>query len=125
MESLYAAISINSTFLYFYRAHATHLVKSVKIQSFFWSLFSFELNTEIYFVNFDPADIYLFKVNNRKTRKRWETCSKLAMKTPERRNWRRSSILIVSFEDIPHLFVVFLLLTMSWACSVQMQENAD
>ena len=31
-----------------------------------------------------PANIYLFKVNNRNTRKRCEICSKLA-KTPERR----------------------------------------
>ena len=26
------------------------------------------------------ANIYLFKVNNRKTRKRWEICSKLTIK---------------------------------------------
>ena len=32
-----------------------------------------------------PANIYLFKVNNRNTRKRCETCSKLTIKTPERR----------------------------------------
>ena len=32
-----------------------------------------------------PVNIYLFKVNNRSTRKRCEICSKLAIKTPERR----------------------------------------
>ena len=32
-----------------------------------------------------PANIYLFKVNNKKTRKRGEICSKLKIKTPERR----------------------------------------
>ena len=32
-----------------------------------------------------PANIYLFKVNNRNTRKRFEICSKLTIKTPERR----------------------------------------
>ena len=31
-----------------------------------------------------PANIYLFKVNNRNTRKRCEICSKLTIKTPER-----------------------------------------
>ena len=33
-----------------------------------------------------PANIYLFKVNNRNTRKRCEICSKLTIKTPERRH---------------------------------------
>ena len=32
-----------------------------------------------------PANIYLFKVNNRNTRKRCEIGSKLTTKTPERR----------------------------------------
>ena len=31
-----------------------------------------------------PANIYLFKVNNRNTRKRCKTCSKFTIKTPER-----------------------------------------
>ena len=31
-----------------------------------------------------PANIYLFNVNNRNTRKRSEICSKLTKKTPER-----------------------------------------
>ena len=45
-----------------------------------------------------PVNIYLFKVTNRNTRKRCEICSKLTIKTPERR---------------PHLFLVFLLLTLN------------
>ena len=32
-----------------------------------------------------PSDIYLFKVNNGKTRAMCEICSKLKTKTPERR----------------------------------------
>ena len=36
--------------------------------------------------NDDPAGIYLFKVNNRNTRTRCEICSKLTIKTPERRH---------------------------------------
>ena len=37
----------------------------------------------------DPAGNYMFKVNNRNTRTRCEICSKLTIKTPERRHWRR------------------------------------
>ena len=39
-----------------------------------------------------PVSIYLLKVNNRKTRTKCEICSKLAIKTPERRQWRRSGV---------------------------------
>ena len=60
-----------------------------------------------------PANIYLFKVNNRNTRKRSEICSKLTTKTPTRRQWRRSGVFTVNFEHILHLFVVFLLLTLN------------
>ena len=35
------------------------------------------------------ANVYLFKVNMRNTRKRCKICSKLIIKTPERRQWRR------------------------------------
>ena len=33
----------------------------------------------------NPADIYLFKVNNGNTRTKYEICSKLTIKTPEQR----------------------------------------
>ena len=36
-------------------------------------------------INRTPAGIYLLKVNNRNTRTRCEICSKLTIKTPERR----------------------------------------
>ena len=38
-------------------------------------------------------------------------CSNLTIKIPERRQWRRSGIIIVNFERISHLVLVFLLLT--------------
>ena len=57
-----------------------------------------------------PAGICMFKVNNRNTRKRCEICSNLTIKTPERRQWRRSGVFIVCFEHISHLVLVFLLL---------------
>ena len=34
----------------------------------------------------NPANIYLFKVSNRNTRKKCEICSKLTIKTPEQRH---------------------------------------
>ena len=34
----------------------------------------------------DAADNYMFKVNNRNPRTRYEICSKLIIKTPERRH---------------------------------------
>ena len=39
-----------------------------------------------------------------------EICSKLTIKIPERRQWRRSSVFIVNFGYISHLVLVFLLL---------------
>ena len=57
----------------------------------------------IYSARFNPVGIYLLKVNNRNTRTRCEICSKLTIKTPERRQLRRSSVFIVNFEHISHL----------------------
>ena len=51
------------------------------------------------------------KVNNRNTRARCEICSKLTIKTPERRH-RRSGVFIVNFEHISHFALVFLQLTL-------------
>ena len=61
----------------------------------------------------DPAGNYMFKVNNRNTRTKCEICSKLTIKTSERRQWRRSGVFIVNFEHISHLVLVFLLLTLN------------
>ena len=56
-----------------------------------------------------PANIYLFKVNNRSDRKRCKICSKLTIKTPERRHWRRSGVFIVNVEHISHLVLLLTL----------------
>ena len=61
----------------------------------------------------DTACIYLLQVNNKNTRTRCETCSKLKIKTPERRQKRRSGVFIVDFEDISHVVLEFLLLTLN------------
>ena len=56
-----------------------------------------------------PGGNYMFKVNNRNTRKRCEICSKLA----KRHQNVRSGVFIVNTEHISHLVLGFLLLTMS------------
>ena len=60
-------------------------------------------------INYNPKNIYLFKPINGNTRKRCGICSKLTTKTTE----RRFDIFIVSFEDISHFFIVFLLLSLN------------
>ena len=73
-----------------------------------------------------PVGIYMFKVSNRNTRTRCETCSKLTIRTPERPQWRRSGVFIVNFEHILHL-VLFLLLTLNMylPAGITSDTNAD
>ena len=49
------------------------------------------------------ASIYLLKVNNRNTRTMCVIWSKLTINTLERRQWRRSGVLIDSFEQISYI----------------------
>ena len=60
-----------------------------------------------------PAGIYVLKFKNRDTRIRCEICSKLTIKSPERRHWRYSGVFIVNFKHISHLVRVFLLLILN------------
>ena len=52
-----------------------------------------------------PNGIYLLKVSNRNARTRCEICSKLTIKTPERRQWRHSILTVskyfISLKVIP------------------------
>ena len=52
----------------------------------------------------------MFKVNNRN---RKDICSRLTIKTPERRHGRRTSIFIVKFEYISQFLIVFLMMTLN------------
>ena len=78
---------------------------SISLISYFWNL-----PWTATVMNYYPANIYLFKVNNINTTKRYEIFSKLTVK---RRKWRRSDLFIVYFEHIAHLFLVFLLFTVN------------
>ena len=50
-----------------------------------------------------PTGSYIFKVNNRNTRIRCEICSKLTTKTPERRQWSHSGVIIINFERVSNV----------------------
>ena len=65
----------------------------------------------------------MLKVNNRNIRARCEICSELTIKIPERRHWRRSGIFIVNFEQISHLVLVFLLLTLNLGLLEKIKEK--
>ena len=58
------------------------------------------------------AGIYLLKVNNRKTSTRCKICSKLTLKTPERRYWHRSGVFAVNF-IVNFVNLVFVLSTLN------------
>ena len=72
-------------------------VDSSKIQSFLLKMLIIT-GTKMISTTVNPANIYLFKVNNRNNRKRCDICLKLTTKTPD---------------YISHLFLGFLLLTLN------------
>ena len=53
------------------------------------------------------AGNFMFKIDNRNTRKRSEICSKLTIKILERHQWRHSRVFIVNFEHISYLVLLF------------------
>ena len=53
-----------------------------------------------------PSDIYVLKVIHRNTGTRCKIWSKLTIKTPEQRHWRRSGVLTVNFDHISQLAIV-------------------
>lgn len=50
--------------------------------------------------NYFPNSTYLSKRNSGNTRRMREICSKLTVKTAERRHWRCSGLVIINFEQI-------------------------
>ena len=66
-----------------------------------------------------PAGTYLFKVYNGNTRTICEIWSKLTIKIPKRRHWRRSGAFIVDFRHFAIYFLVFLLLTLNKKCQLE------
>ena len=54
-----------------------------------------------------PANIYLFNVDKRRTRKRVEICSKLTIKTPEQRHYVVLVFLLLTLNIIQTFFCCF------------------
>ena len=52
--------------------------------------------------------MFLLEVKNRNMRVRYETCSKLTIKRPEQRHWRRSGVFIVNFKPMSYIVLLFL-----------------
>ena len=67
------------------------------------SVYLYISGNDIYTGKNFSTNIYLFIVNNSNTRKRCEICSKLTIKSPQ----RRSTVCIVNFEHISYLFTPF------------------
>ena len=64
-------------------------------------------------VGFEEVNIHLFKVNNGDTRIMYQICSKLTIKKLGWRYWPRSGVfIVVNFEHIPHIVLVFPLLAL-------------
>ena len=76
-------------------------------------------DTRMTSVNFEqilcknPADSYFFNVNNGNTRAMGKICSKLTIKTPEKRQWCRFGVFVINFEQILHIVQEFPLLTLN------------
>ena len=90
----------------------------VLVKSFFVVFWRFKMvrtfgNDSSTLIFFYPTGNYMFTVNNRNAKTRCRICSKLTIKTPERRNWNRPGVFIVNSEHISHLALLFLLLTLS------------
>ena len=69
--------------------NCTNATKSRNAPHIFTAKF-FKKNT------YNPAVNCMFKVNNKNTRTRCETCSKLTLRTPKRRHWRCSGVFVCS-----------------------------
>ena len=92
-----------------------HSIELLQMSFVWWVISNYAM--EKYFPEFvikahkqcpSPAGINCFKVNNGKTRTMCEIYSKLTIKTPERRHWRRSSVFIANFEQIWHIVLVYI-----------------
>ena len=82
---------------------------SKKISSYILYLIPLTVDTKHHFFK-DTSKHLPAKVNNRNTRRRCETRSKLTIKTLYNNN---KGIFIVNFKNISHLVQMFLLLTLS------------
>ena len=90
------------------RLNGTMSTLAFRLKSVWWVG---KLNSEV--IRPNPAGINMVRVNNKNTNTMCEICSKLTLKKPERRQWRRSGVFIVNFEHILHFVIVLLLLSLN------------
>ena len=90
------------------RLNGTMSTLAFRLKSVWWVG---KLNSEV--IRPNPVGINMVRVNNKNTNTMCEICSKLTLKKPERRQWRRSGVFIVNFEHILHLVIVLLLLSLN------------
>ena len=60
------------------------------------------------------ANKYMLRVHIRKTRTRWEICSNLTIKTPERRHWTCSYFFTINFTYFTRYSSIFIVVFLSW-----------
>ena len=87
--------------LYFWFPQSDNIVKVFIFENYFYPAMLL------------PSCSYLCKVNNGSTKAIYEICSKLTIKTLERRQWDRLGVFIVNIEQIPHIVIVLPLLTLN------------
>ena len=76
-----------------------------------WKIKLIFLHIDEHKVSYKLTLLFLVGVVRHLHRTRCKICSKLTLKTPERRQWRRFGVFNVNFEDISRL-LLFLLLTL-------------
>ena len=76
-----------------------------------WLFFSLTILEESWHWNYQST--LLVQILQQNTKTMYKICSKLITTTPERREWCRCDIFIVSFEQISHIFLLFLLFTLN------------
>ena len=87
LKRLYKLLKISTVYFHVLHIHTMYLLteQQTNRQDKTASLLMMHQKPYDFNSNF-PANIYLFKFNNRNTRKRCKICLKLTAKTPERRH---------------------------------------
>ena len=86
-----------------WKHQAKNIFMGCRKKSVIWNWLRLSNSSFIVESRLHPSNVYLFKVNNRNTRKRFEKCSKLTIKTPKQHQWCLSGVFGISFEHF-HLF---------------------
>ena len=88
---------------------------NINFSKLFWQLFQKSCRPHIL--------VGMFKVNNRNTRTRCKICSKLTIKTPERRHFPSASI--VNFEHVPVGWVLIYVLSKAFFWMLEIWRNIE